>query len=73
MDVHQRVRAEKESELTEAEAAEFASQPGILPVPPMPGETFEFTPRARQTVPSAVAVDDALRNEPGDAQEAPRA
>jgi hypothetical protein len=39
----------------------------------MPGETFEYTPRARQTVPSAVAVDDAALHEPGDAQEAPRA
>ncbi len=35
------------------------------PVPPMPGEDFSFTPRARQTVPSSVADDDA--------QEAPRA
>ncbi len=34
------------------------------PVPPMPGESFEYTPRARQTVPSAVAADD---------EEAPRA
>ncbi len=42
-----------------AEAAELASQPGRHPVPPMPGETFEYTPRARQTVPSAVAVADS--------------
>jgi NADH-quinone oxidoreductase subunit H len=40
------------------------------PVPPMPGERFEFTPRARQTVPSAVASGDDRAD---DAQEAPRA
>lgn len=28
------------------------------PVPPLPGERFEYLPRARQTVPSAVAGDD---------------
>jgi hypothetical protein len=36
----------------------------------MPGETFVFTPRARQTVPSAVAAADDRAD---DAQEAPRA
>jgi NADH-quinone oxidoreductase subunit H len=68
-------RARTEAQ-AEAEAAELASQPGRHPVPPMPGETFEFTPRARQTVPSAVAADDTsggLLHDPGDAQEAPRA
>ncbi len=35
------------------------------PVPPMPGEDFSYTPRARTTVASSVADDDA--------QEAPRA
>ena len=68
-----RARIEAEAE---AEAEELASQPGRHPVPPMPGETFEFTPRARQTVPSAVAADDmssALLHDPGDAQEAPSA
>ncbi len=43
----------------EAEEAELSSQPGRHPVPPMPGESFEYTPRARQTVPSAIAADDA--------------
>jgi NADH-quinone oxidoreductase subunit H len=62
----ERGRAEAEAE-AEAEAAEFASQPGRHPVPPMPRERFEFTPRARQTVPSALAHDA------GDAQEAPSA
>ena len=59
-----RGRAEAEAS-AEAEEAELRSQPGRHPVPPMPGEAFEYTPRARQTVPSAVAADDA--------QEAPHA
>jgi hypothetical protein len=73
--VRDRGRAEAEVQ-AEAEAAELASQPGRHPVPPMPGETFEYTPRARQTVPSAVAADDISSDplhHPGDAQEAPRA
>jgi NADH-quinone oxidoreductase subunit H len=73
--VRERGRAGVEAQ-AEAEAAELASQPGRHPVPPMPGETFEFTPRARQTVPSAVAAEDisgTLLHHPGDAQEAPSA
>jgi NADH-quinone oxidoreductase subunit H len=52
-------RREREEALLAAEEAEFARTPGSHPVPPMPGERFEFTPRVRQTVPSAVAADDA--------------
>ena len=59
-----RSRADEQAQ-AEAEEAELNSQPGRHPVPPMPGEPFEYTPRARQTVPSAVAADDA--------QEAPHA
>ena len=53
-----RSRADEQAQ-AEAEEAELNSQPGRHPVPPMPGEPFEYTPRARQTVPSAVAADDA--------------
>lgn len=53
-----RSRADEQVQ-AEAEEAELNSQPGRHPVPPMPGEPFEYTPRARQTVPSAVAADDA--------------
>jgi NADH-quinone oxidoreductase subunit H len=60
-----RERAEAEVVAEEREWADRAH-----PVPPMPGETFEFTPRARQTVPSAVAATDDRAD---DAQEAPRA
>ena len=59
-----RARAEQALAADEREWADRAH-----PVPPMPGETFEFTPRARQTVPSAVAAGDVA----DDAQEAPRA
>jgi NADH-quinone oxidoreductase subunit H len=57
--------------VADAEAAELASQPGRHPVPPMPGETFDYTPRARQTVASAVAAQDVAA--PADAQEDPSA
>jgi len=53
-----RSRADEQAQ-AEAEEAELNSQPGRHPVPPMPGEPFEYTPRARQTVPSAIAADDA--------------
>ncbi len=53
-----RSRADTQAQ-AEAEEAELSSQPGRHPVPPMPGESFEYTPRARQTVPSAIAADDA--------------
>ncbi len=66
-----RERAREEiAEEAEAEEAEFRARPGVHPVPPMPGEHFEFTPRARQTVPSAVAEDPAAAD---DTEEAPRA
>ncbi len=61
------------TELAEAEEAEFRSQPGMHPVPPMPGERFEYTPRARQTVPSALATDEAPDVATDDTEEAPRA
>jgi len=60
----EQVRAREEAR-AEAEAAELQEMPGRHPVPPMPGETFEYTPRARQTVPSSVAADET--------QEAPSA
>ena len=65
------IEGARERALARAEAAEqaaadgVAATPGRHPVPPMPGETFEYTPRARRTVASAVAADDS--------QEAPRA
>ncbi|MGB8021023.1 MAG: NADH-quinone oxidoreductase subunit NuoH [Candidatus Nanopelagicales bacterium] len=40
-----------------AEVVEQAST-STHPVPPLPGERFEYLPRARQTVPSAVSGDD---------------
>jgi NADH-quinone oxidoreductase subunit H len=63
----ERRRERAEAEIVEAEKR-WADR--AHPVPPMPGETFEFTPRARQTVPSAVASGDDRAD---DAQEAPRA
>ncbi|MGB7981623.1 MAG: NADH-quinone oxidoreductase subunit NuoH [Candidatus Nanopelagicales bacterium] len=67
-----RARADR-TDLAEAEEAEFRAQPGMHPVPPMPGEQFEFTPRARQTVPSAVAIDGTADGPADDTEEAPRA
>jgi NADH-quinone oxidoreductase subunit H len=61
-------RREREEAQVLAEEREWADR--AHPVPPMPGETFEFTPRARQTVPSAVA---SAEDRADDAQEAPRA
>jgi NADH-quinone oxidoreductase subunit H len=60
-------RRERAEEQLHDEEREWADR--AHPVPPMPGETFEYTPRARQTVPSAVAAGDAA----DDAEEAPRA
>ena len=60
-----RDRARERAEaVAEAEAAELNAMPGRHPVPPMPGEAFEYTPRARQTVPSAVAADDETQEAP---------
>jgi NADH-quinone oxidoreductase subunit H len=42
----------RDEERSQAELAERH------PVPPMPGETFEYTPRARRTVPSEVQHDE---------------
>jgi NADH-quinone oxidoreductase subunit H len=58
-------RRRAEDERLAAQEQGLAGAAQTHPVPPMPGERFEFTPRARQTVPSAVADDDA--------EEAPRA
>ncbi len=66
-------RERARAEITESavdEEAQFRAQPGMHPVPPMPGEHFDYTPRARQTVPSAVAPDTAAAD---DTEEAPRA
>ena len=57
-------RLAREDAAVADQARRLAEQPDRHPVPPMPGERFEYTPRARQTVPSAVATD---------AEEAPRA
>jgi NADH-quinone oxidoreductase subunit H len=51
-------RVAREEALAAAEEAAWRSDLQTHPVPPMPGEPFEFTPRARRTVPSAVAGDD---------------
>lgn len=52
-------RARSEQRAEDLEEAEEDAALGVgHPVPPMPGQAFEFTPRARQTVPSAVARDD---------------
>jgi NADH-quinone oxidoreductase subunit H len=48
-----------------ADSPESEAETGRHPVPPLPGETFDYTPRAQQIVPSAVATDEP--------QEAPRA
>jgi len=61
-------RRAREEALAAALEREWAGR--AHPVPPMPGETFEYTPRARQAVPSAVAADDDRSD---DAEEAPRA
>jgi NADH-quinone oxidoreductase subunit H len=44
--------------LAKAEEDAWRADVGTHPVPPLPGERFEFTPRARQTVPSALAPAD---------------
>ena len=62
----ERKLARIEAALT-SEEREWTREGVTHPVPPMPGERFEYTPRARQTVPSAVAAGDA------DSEEAPRA
>jgi NADH-quinone oxidoreductase subunit H len=51
-------RRAREEALLQAEEAQWAETRQTHPVPPMPGERFEYTPRARQTVPSALAGDD---------------
>jgi NADH-quinone oxidoreductase subunit H len=51
-------RLAREEETLAVAAQRVSEQPGGHPVPPMPGERFEYTPRARQTVPSAVAAAD---------------
>jgi NADH-quinone oxidoreductase subunit H len=51
-------RRAREEALVLAEEAAWRADHQTHPVPPMPGEPFEYTPRARQTVPSAVAGDD---------------
>ena len=67
------IERSRERKLARIEAAlaseerEWTREGVTHPVPPMPGERFEYTPRARQTVPSAVAAGDA------DSEEAPRA
>ena len=57
-----RVR-ETEDRLYET-AEKVAAKPGYHPTPPMPGERFEYTPRARQTVASAVATDSESQEDP---------
>lgn len=57
-------RLAREEAAVAEQGRRLAVQQDRHPVPPMPGERFEYTPRARQTVPSAVATD---------AEEAPRA
>ncbi len=49
-------RAEEAESRAEQVAAERAGARSH-PVPPLPGESFEYTPRVRQAVPSAVAGD----------------
>ncbi len=49
-------RADREDEAMAEATERVAELPGAHPVPPMPDEVFEYTPRARQTVPSAVAA-----------------
>ena len=67
------IERSRERKLARIEAAlaseerEWTREGVTHPVPPMPGERFEYTPRARQTVPSAVAAGDS------DSEEAPRA
>jgi NADH-quinone oxidoreductase subunit H len=63
-------RRQREAELLAAEQQEFAAAAETHPVPPMPGEPFEYTPRVRQTVPSAVAAGEDTAT---DAEESPRA
>jgi NADH-quinone oxidoreductase subunit H len=45
-------------------AERVAAKPGYHPTPPMPGERLEYTPRARQTVASAVATDSESQEDP---------
>ncbi len=53
-----RRRADEAAELARMEQSQHDAMAGGHPVPPMPGQSFEYTPRARRVVSSEVAVEE---------------